>query len=195
MALNNRKLPTFRYHPNPVNTGAFLTDKTVTCDCCGQLTGIYYESPFYSVKNIDAICPWCISDGAASQKFAGEFQDPASVEGVDCEYDEDGEFSHSINPYPTEKFDELIKRTPGYQGWQQEMWLAHCQEPCEFIGYVCWDDIKDRLDEFISLEDDIADYGFSTEKLELNLDGDGAAQGYLFRCLHCKKLRLHIDFS
>ena len=25
-----------------------------------------------------------------------------------------------------EKLDELIHRTPGYSGWQQEYWRAHC---------------------------------------------------------------------
>ncbi|HFF8524664.1 TPA: PF03691 family colicin E2 tolerance protein CbrC [Providencia rettgeri] len=195
MALNNRTLPKFKYHPNPIETEAFLTDKTVNCDCCQQPTDIYYESPFYSIDDIEALCPWCIADGSASAKFDGEFQDAASVEGIDCEYDDDGEFLQTINPYPTEKFDELIKRTPGYRGWQQEIWLAHCQEPCEFIGYVCWDDIKDRLDEFVSLENDIAEYGFSISELENILHQDSDAQGYLFRCLHCKKLRLHFDFS
>ncbi len=160
MTPNNRKLPVFKYHPDPLETGAFSVDKTVKCDCCQQPTDIYYESPFYSVADIDALCPWCIADGSASQKFEGEFQDSASVEGIDCEYDDDGEFSHTTNPYPDEMLDELVKRTPGYRGWQQEVWLAHCNEPCEFIGYVCWDDIKDRLDEFVSLEDDIRNMVF-----------------------------------
>jgi len=195
MTPNKRKLPVFKYHPDPLGTGAFSTDKAVKCDCCQQSTDIYYESPFYSVADIDALCPWCIADGSASLKFEGEFQDSASVEGMDCEYDDDGEFSHTINPYPDEMLDELVKRTPGYRGWQQEVWLAHCNEPCEFIGYVCWDDIKDRLDEFVSLEDDIQEYGFSVEELSGLLYKDSDAQGYLFRCLHCKKLRLHFDFS
>ncbi|EJD6410111.1 MULTISPECIES: PF03691 family colicin E2 tolerance protein CbrC [Providencia] len=195
MSLGNRKLPHFKYHPNPIETKAFLTDKTVTCDCCRQLTDIYYESPFYSIEDINAFCPWCIANGSASAKFDGEFQDPECVEGIDCEYDNNGEFLQTINPYPSEMFDELIKRTPGYHGWQQETWLAHCNEPCEFIGYVSWKDIKDRLDEFVSLADDVADYGFSVEELATILDEDGAAQGYLFRCLHCQKLRLHFDFS
>ncbi len=195
MTPNNRKLPVFKYHPDPLGTGAFSADKTVKCDCCQQSTDIYYESPFYSVADIDVLCPWCIADGSASRKFEGEFQDSASVEGIDCEYDDDGEFSHTTNPYPDEMLDELVKRTPGYRGWQQEVWLAHCNEPCEFIGYVCWDDIKDRLDEFVSLEDDIQEYGFSVEELSGLLHKDSDAQGYLFRCLHCKKLRLHFDFS
>ncbi|WP_336431254.1 CbrC family protein [Providencia rettgeri] len=42
---------------------------------------------------------------------------------------------------------------------------------------------------------DIADYGFSISELANILHQDSSAQGYLFRCLHCKKLRLHFDFS
>ncbi len=88
---------------------------------------------------------------------------------------------------------ELVTRTPGYRGWQQELWLAHCNEPCAFIGYVGWDEIKDRLDEFVSLENDIAEYGFSIDELSRYLRNNGDCQGYLFQCLHCGKLRLCFD--
>lgn len=134
MTPNNRKLPVFKYHPDPLGTGAFSADKTVKCDCCQQATDIYYESPFYSVADIDALCPWCIADGSASRKFEGEFQDSASVEGIDCEYDDDGEFSHTINPYPDEMLDELVKRTPGYRGWQQEVWRHTAMSPVNLSG-------------------------------------------------------------
>ena len=41
-------LPTFRYHPNPLETGAFEESKEgVVCDCCGKTTHIYYTGPFY----------------------------------------------------------------------------------------------------------------------------------------------------
>ncbi|MEH6978944.1 CbrC family protein [Bacillus pseudomycoides] len=36
---------------------------------------------------------------------------------------------------------ELIHRTPGYGGWQQEYWLSHCNDFCAFIGYVEWEEI------------------------------------------------------
>ncbi|MBG2802515.1 CbrC family protein [Proteus sp. WDL240414] len=26
-----------KYHPEPIKTGAFITDDTVICDCCGKL--------------------------------------------------------------------------------------------------------------------------------------------------------------
>mgnify|MGYP004667429291 FL=1 len=48
----------------------------------------------------------------SASKFDGEFQDPESTDCVS-------------NP---DKLDELIHRTPGYCGWQQEYWIAHCDD-------------------------------------------------------------------
>lgn len=36
MTQNIRPLPQFKYHPKPLETGAFEQDKTVECDCCEQ---------------------------------------------------------------------------------------------------------------------------------------------------------------
>ncbi|EFC7612994.1 hypothetical protein CSE53_003500, partial [Escherichia albertii] len=49
MTHNTRPLPIFKYHPQPLETGAFKQDKTVECDCCEQETSVYYSSPFYCV--------------------------------------------------------------------------------------------------------------------------------------------------
>lgn len=38
MTQNIRPLPQFKYHPKPLETGAFEQDKTVECDCCEQQT-------------------------------------------------------------------------------------------------------------------------------------------------------------
>lgn len=192
---NNRPLPAFKYHPAPLDTGAFKQDKTVTCDCCGQQTTTYYTSPFYSAEHIEYLCPWCIADGQAAQKFGGCFQDESSIENGEVEYDADGEFSGVRNPYPQDKEDILIKQTPGYCGWQQEYWLAHCGDFCAFIGYVGWDEIKNRLGEFADLAGDCEAFGMESESLEKYLRNNGDCQGYLFRCLDCGKLRLWADFS
>ncbi len=88
-----------------------------------------------------------------------------------------------------------VERTPGYHGWQQEFWLAHCGDFCAFIGYVGWNDIKDRLDEFANLEEDCENFGIRNSDLAKCLQKRGDCQGYLFRCLHCGKLRLWGDFS
>ena len=34
------------------------------------------------------------------------------------------------------RLDELIHRTPGYCGWQQEYWRAHCGDYCAYLGHV-----------------------------------------------------------
>lgn len=83
MTQNIRPLPQFKYHPKPLETGAFEQDKTVECDCCEQQTSVYYSGPFYCVDEVEHLCPWCIADGSAAEKFAGSFQDDASIEGVE----------------------------------------------------------------------------------------------------------------
>ena len=67
------------------------------------------------------LCPECIANGEAARKYDGSFQDDFSVDdGVD----------------DPEKLDELIHRTPGYSGWQQEYWRAHCGDYCAYLGHV-----------------------------------------------------------
>ena len=47
-------LPAFRYHPDPLETGAFEESADgVACDCCGKTTHIFYAGPFYAVEDID----------------------------------------------------------------------------------------------------------------------------------------------
>lgn len=181
------ELPKFKYHPNPIETGAFKTDKEVICDCCGKSTRIYYTKPFYCIEKIDALCPSCIADGKASEKFDGEFQDYASIEGISPNPNE----PDTLNNKKACK--EVSQRTPGYSGWQQEVWLSHCDDLCAFLGYVGWEEIKDRLYSFADLESDIKDYNFNIDDLSKYLRNNGSLQGYLFQCLHCKKYRLYID--
>ncbi len=69
MTQNIRPLPQFKYHPKPLETGAFEQDKTVECDCCEQQTSVYYSGPFYCVDEVEHLCPWCIADGSAAEKF------------------------------------------------------------------------------------------------------------------------------
>jgi len=73
------------------------------------------------VGDIAYLCPACIASGEAARKYDGSFQDDFSVDdGVD----------------DPEKLDELIHRTPGYSGWQQEYWRAHCGDYCAYLGHV-----------------------------------------------------------
>ena len=87
------------------------------------MTHIFYTGPFYAVEDIEYLCPECISSGEAARKYDGGFQD-------DCSVDDGVE--------DPARLDELIHRTPGYSGWQQEYWRAHCgdypdEEPDESL--------------------------------------------------------------
>lgn len=115
MTQNIRPLPLFKYHPKPLETGAFEQDKIVECDCCEQPTSVYYTGPFFSVDDIEYLCPWCIADGSAAKKFAGSFQDKASIEGVGTTYyDNDGTATtHSLS---NDALEELLTRTLAIAG-------------------------------------------------------------------------------
>jgi uncharacterized protein CbrC (UPF0167 family) len=178
MALSN-KLPAFKYHPDPIKTKAFETDKTVICDCCEKETNIYYSLPCYSCTDIDFLCPECIKDGKANKKFDCEFQDRDNCDSVRDE----------------EKLNELCYRTPGFCASQDPYWLAHCDDYCAFVDYVDWSDIK-RMNIEAEIKEDIAAnsglLGYSLAEIKEYLENK-TLQGYLFRCLVCGKSRLYVD--
>jgi uncharacterized protein CbrC (UPF0167 family) len=170
-------LPTFKYNPNAEKLGIIKKEKT-SCPVCEQERNYVYEGPFYSVDDVEGICPWCIKDGSAAQKYDGAFQDSGSCDSVTHE----------------DYVVELTTRTPGYSGWQQERWLSHCGDFCALTAYVGWKEIKGLKEE---LNDDLneikSDYRMTQEALEQNLINNGSMQGYLFQCLHCGKHRLTAD--
>tara|TARA_R110000765_G_scaffold405543_1_gene502094 strand:- start:1000 stop:1608 length:609 start_codon:yes stop_codon:yes gene_type:complete len=176
-SLGMEELPKFKYNPNTLKLGIIKKVKT-NCPVCEKERDYVYEGPFYSVDDIDGICPWCIKDGSASKKYDGEFQDTESCEPVDKD----------------EYLEELTTRTPGYSGWQQEQWLSHCGDFCALEAYVGWQEITHLKNE---LESDLnqikSDYGLSQEELESYLVNNGGMQGYLFKCIHCGQHRLTID--
>ncbi|WP_375005036.1 CbrC family protein [Bacillus velezensis] len=105
-------LPTFKYNPNPVALNVISKEK-ITCPVCKQECEYIYEGPFYLIDHVEGICRWCIFDGSAAKLYDGEFQDPGRCDEVEN--------------------DELIHRTPGYFGWQQEYWLSLCSDFCAIV--------------------------------------------------------------
>lgn len=172
------RLPNFKYNPNPILLNVIKEEKTL-CPVCNKNRDYCYVGPFYTIEEVEGICPWCISDGSAAKMFDGEFQDVECCDDV-----EKGEY-----------LDELIYRTPGYSGWQ-EYWLSHCGDFCAIKGYVGWDDIK-KLE--IELTDDIQricnNFQITKEIFKNSLINGGDHQGYLFQCIKCGKHRLHSDLS
>lgn len=172
------EIPRFKYHPDPVGTGVFIQGEERTCECCNKKTDIWYDGPFFSVEDVECLCPACIASGEAASKFDGDFQDAASTDDVSDEA----------------KLDELIHRTPGYVGWQQEYWLAHCDDYCAFIKYVGWDDLVEMgIDGMIEQNYNEELNGFDLEDVKENMVIGGSMQGYLFMCLHCGEFLLYVD--
>lgn len=178
------KLPHFKYHPNVYELDLFEEEQG-ECSICLQGRSLRYEGPFYSIEDPEYICPWCIADGSAAEKYNGEFNDYCGIEGVS---------PNPNDPEPTiqsELLDEICLKTPGYHSWQQGEWQSHCNEPCVFLGYADTDSIQPFYDE---IKEELIESGqnYSLEMLN-NISKDGHVVGYLFQCAQCGKHKLHID--
>lgn len=135
-----------------------------------------YIEHLYSAEDVDCICLQCVSDGAAAEKFDAEFV--ADAEPVS----------------DPQKTDELFHRTPGYLGWQDDYWLACCDDYCQYLGRVGTAELEDLgikdevLEEYAQRED-----AYALEDVEECMYKDGDMSGYLFRCIHCGKYHLWVD--
>jgi hypothetical protein len=174
---NKRKklLPKFKYHPDPVGTGAFIEGEAMICPCCGKGSTVYYATIPYSRENVENLCPVCISNGEAAKKF-------------DAEFIQDAEWNFEPDE---EKNDELFHRTPGYLSWQGEYWLSCCNDYCAYLGSVG----TKELNEMGIADEVFKEYNKRNEfdDIEEYLVKDGSVCGYLFRCLHCGKHHLWVD--
>jgi len=176
-------LPQFKYNPNAYKLGLF-DEVNGICSVCDQERNLKYNSSFYSVDTPEYICPWCIANGKAAEKYEGEFNDYCGIEGVSPDPND---------PFPTiprELLLEITDKTPSYVSWQQEEWLCHCNQPCAFIGYADYETIKPFIEE---LKNDIDNLGVDLEFIKQNLSKGGDVVGYLFKCVKCDQHRLHID--
>ena len=174
-------LPTFRYHPDPIATGSVI-ESPVTCRACQRARGYIYNGPVYSKEALHAsLCPWCVADGTAHERFRVEFTDADGIGG--------GLWPDA----PEAVIDEVAHRTPGFDGWQQERWAVCCNDAAAFIGVAGQEEIVTRF------PDAIADLRRESEELDgdweswfASLDAAGSPTAYLFRCLHCGR---HTGYS
>lgn len=169
------EIPNFKYCSKPLEARLLENvDSPEVCDCCGKATFVIYSGPFYSVEDINVLCPKCIASGEVSKRFDGEFVDYAILSSAMSE----------------EYKKELCCRTPSYKGWQQEYWPNHCGDFCEFIAYVGWKEIIEMgLESSVEFTPEAEGY---SEHKEYIVNG-GSCQGYLFCCLNCKKYILYVD--
>lgn len=173
------KFPTFNYHPDPIATESIIKSD-ITCVCCGKATGYIYVGPVYCEEDlIESLCPWCIADGSAHEKFEASFTDESGIGGY-------GEW----DPVPNEVIEEVAYRTPGFSGWQQELWWTHCGDAATFIGRAGKAELVSLGKAAISAIRDSTGLPDGPEWHGLfdALNKDGSPTAYVFRCRKCGAL-------
>ena len=175
------KLPVFRYHPHPISTKA-IKRRSTRCACCDKDVEYAYVAPAYSTHDLsEKLCPWCIADGTAHEKFDVTFADeyPLSEAGL----------SQSI-------VDEVTCRTAGFTSWQQERWLSHCNDACVFLGDATLETVRNLTADEMSplIEEHGVDESWFRE-LGTNYQPGGQHAIYHFQCLHCGINRFGMDYT
>jgi uncharacterized protein CbrC (UPF0167 family) len=175
--------PHFRYHPDPVDSGAF-EEVTFTCACCSKVRSWRYRLPAYGTSDLrDSLCPWCIADGSAAARFDLVFTDLHDTW--------DPEVDLGVR-------EEIERRTPGFSGWQQERWLFHCGDAAAYVGSGGWGDVRDLPGAVADLRAQVADWGFDDEEIDAfveSLDVDASPVAHIFGCLACGRHLAYADLD
>jgi uncharacterized protein len=171
--------PLFRYHPDPIASGSVAESET-QCLCCEQKRGFIYTGPVHAEDTLEKkICPWCIADGQAAEKFEAVFTDKAGI---------------GADELAVETQEKVARRTPGFASWQQERWLSCCNDAAAFLGPMGYEELKKfgpeaaaAVKEHCGLEGD--------EWLNFlrSLKRDEAPTAFVFQCLHCSAIRAYTD--
>ncbi|MEU9194523.1 CbrC family protein [Streptomyces hundungensis] len=175
-------LPTFPYHPDPVATGVIVSSGTA-CICCGRERGYVYRGPVYASEELmGRLCPWCIADGSAADRFDAHFTAGTCL-GDDV---------------PLEVFAAVDRRTPGYVAWPQPQWFFHCGDGAAFLGRVGAAELAAYPEALEMLRREANGWGWPSDQVAYflgSLDKDGEATAYLFRCKVCAAPLAYTDFA
>jgi uncharacterized protein len=176
-------LPTFRYHPDPLATGSIAPSGAV-CRSCGQPRGYIYTGPVYAVEELtDELCPWCIADGSAAARFDARFVDPAGI----------GDYG-SWDPVSADTVEAVSRRTPGFNGWQQESWWTHCGDAAAFLGSAGHQELIGQWAEAIpTIRAHLRFSDAQWRQYFEALDRTAGPTAYVFQCLHCGLLGGYSD--
>lgn len=176
-------LTKFTYHPDPIASGSVQASEAA-CRCCRKKRGFIYVGPVYSEHDglDDALCPWCIADGKAHEKFDASFTDEAG-------------FPDEI---PRGVIEEVAYRTPGFNSWQEGQWLTCCSDATAFLEPVGYPEIKSRYPQsegglvtYIVQEMGIS--GAAAIRLLQSLSRNASPTAYVFKCRHCDNQPAYVD--
>ncbi|PLR33282.1 hypothetical protein CYR55_16990 [Chimaeribacter californicus] len=173
-----KSLPKFIYITDDYAGTVFLKN-SIMCDCCQKESPYQYNGPVYSVEEGEiTLCPWCIHDGSAAEKYAASFNDI---------YDESLEEAIITT---------VCEQTPGYSSWQDQGWAAHCKDACVYHGDASAQDVADASEP--TRQKWMRDYEQDAESWDHFMKGyqPGGDQGvYKFHCRHCDLIIFNWDFS
>jgi uncharacterized protein CbrC (UPF0167 family) len=175
-------LPEFRYHPDSIRSGS-VEPLDATCRCCRKARGFIYTGPVYAEKDLSgALCPWCIADGSAHEKFDATFVDSEA-------------FPDDV---PESAIEEITERTPGYSAWQGEQWPACCGDAARFLRPTGLAQIRAEQRELEGLlmghiVHEMGISGGAATRLLASLDRDKGPTAYIFECRTCGTPKFHID--
>ncbi len=145
-----------------------------------------YSGPIYSVKELQNVCPWCIADGSAHEKFKAQF--------VDIENIGYGDFP----PIPRSIAEEVAFRTPAFTTWQQAIWLTHCGDAAEFLGDAGRVELEAYGQDAIDAVRQSTGYK-KEDKAWISyyngLDKMSTPVAYVFRCRCCSRILGYADHT
>lgn len=122
--MNPPDLPHFPYHRDPLASGSLIAS-TQNCACCGQARGYLYSGTIYALSKPEAICPWCIADGTAAEKFNAEF--------FDAYFCDD---NYNYLNLAAKHYLAVFGKTIGFASFNPIAWWVHCDEPAEYITRI-----------------------------------------------------------
>ena len=114
-------LPHFPYHRDPASSGS-IRSSDEACECCGKAPGVLYNGVVYAEEEILDLCPWCIADGSAADKFDADF--------FDAYFCDDNLTQVKM---PPEVHKEVFSRTIGFPTFNPIGWWVHCNQPAEYL--------------------------------------------------------------
>jgi uncharacterized protein CbrC (UPF0167 family) len=175
-------LPAFRYHKDPLASGS-VVESLKKCKCCQRARGFIYTGPVYAEKDLgEALCPWCIADGSAAEKFEATFVDAEAF----------------ADDAPEAAMTEILERTPGFSAWQSERWPSCCGEPAAFVMPAGIAEIRAG---FYQLEGSLMMHivhemgisgGAARQMLE-SFRRDQSPTVFVFKCRHCDTQPFYVD--
>jgi uncharacterized protein CbrC (UPF0167 family) len=183
-------LPEFTYHPDPLATETFIAS-VGECAVCKQTRGYAYAGPLYPSEDTDdaddtdvVICPWCIANGAAARELQVEFSDACYIGSRHTQGAEVGQ----------DVMVEILQRTPGFITWQDQIWRAHCDDACLYLGRAGGPEIRSMHPQVIEqINEDYCSEDQDIEEYLDDIEKDGSLVALIFQCRHCGQKQCHLE--